>query len=256
MLTRRIALMLALVVLGSGLSSCAIKSRKTLEAPVPEVVQEPAGPALPEAPLATEAGQPYLIRFGDQLTLQVAGREESRLSVIVRPDGRVSLPYVGEVEVAGKTIPFLQAQAEAGFTRQYREPRVFVNVTQMAPHRIYVFGEVNKPGLVESERPLNVIQLLALAGGQTEGAELRNLIVIDELGNGQKHIRLLDITSTEPQDLLRISLEQVDSFDIVIVPRRLITEVGQFVKDYINVFLPPIDTYLRGRYYWTLEGNN
>jgi protein involved in polysaccharide export with SLBB domain len=256
MLTRRVALMLSLVLLGAGFSSCAIKSRRTVDAQMQEEVLEVQTPAIPDSMASSQLDSPYLIRFGDQLSLQVAGREESRLAVIVRPDGRVSLPYVGEVEVAGKTIPFLQAQAEGGFAQQYREPRVFVNVTRMAPHRIYVFGEVNKPGLVESETPLNVIQVLALAGGQTTGAELRNLIVIDELGNGRKHIRLLDITSAEPQDLLRISLEQVDSFDIVIVPRRVITEVGQFVKDYINVFLPPIDTYLRGRYYWTLEGNN
>jgi protein involved in polysaccharide export with SLBB domain len=254
MLTRPLALLLALVLLGSGLSSCALKSRKTLQAPdVPPTQEFNPDPVLP---VGDGLDQPYLIRFGDQLSLQVAGRDESRLVVIVRPDGRVSLPFVGEVEVAGKTIPYLQEQAELAFAQQFRGPRVFVNVTQMAPHRIYVFGEVNRPGMVESETPVNIIQLLALAGGQTTGAELRNLIIIDDLGGGQKRIRLLDITSSESEDLLRISLEQIDSFDIVIVPRRLITEVGQFVKDYVNVFLPPIDTYLRGRYYWTIEGGN
>ncbi|MFA7329605.1 MAG: polysaccharide biosynthesis/export family protein [Candidatus Delongbacteria bacterium] len=254
MLTRRIALSLALILVGLGLSSCAIKSRKTLEAAAP---QPQESEALAPGPLAeVSLDQPYLIRFGDQLSLQVAGQDDSRLMVVVRPDGRVSLPYLGEVDVAGKTIPFLQQEAERAFAHQFRDPLVFVNVAQMAPHRLYVFGEVNKPGMVESESTLNVIQLLAMAGGPTAGAELRSLVVIDEMGDGHKRIRLLDITSEDPNELLKISMEQIDSFDIVIVPRRLITEVGQFVRDYVNVFLPPIDTYLRGRYYWTIEGNN
>lgn len=256
MLTRRSAPPLLALALGLSLclGSCAIKGRTTLDPP-----------PLPETPIQAEAAQPvaaldvarpYLIRFGDQLSLQVAGRDDSRLVVVVRPDGRVSLPFSGEVEVAGRTISYLQEQAEAAFAQQYRDPRVYVNVTEMAPQRLYVFGEVNRPGMVQSETPLNIIQLLAMAGGPNNRAQLRNLIVLDDLGDGRKQVRVLDITSDEEEDLLRISLETLDSYDIVIVPPRLISEVGDFVRDYINVFLPPIDTYLRGRYYWKLEGGN
>jgi len=244
---------LLLALMGLLLASCALRSRQTLEAPAP-APEEPVAPLLEPA---ERADQPYLIRFGDRLTLATAGHDDSRLDVLVRPDGCVSLPWAGEIEVVGRTIPHLQREAEAAFAHRWREPRVFVNVEEMAPMRCYVFGEVNRPGIVESETPLNVIQVLAMAGGQTDAAELRNLIVIDDLGNGEKRVRTIDITSSEPADLLRISLEQIDSFDIVIVPRRLISEIGQFVRDFIVAFLPPIDTYLRGRYYWTLidEGN-
>jgi len=255
MLTRARLHLLALMV-GLSLGSCAIKGRSTLE-------PQPKPEAAPETTLQVESStnspdqaRPYLIRFGDQLTLQVAGRDDSRLVVVVRPDGRISLPFTGEVEVAGRTIPFLQEQAEVAFAQQYRDPRVFVNVTLMAPQRLYVFGEVNKPGMVQSETPLNIIQLLAMAGGPNNRAQLRNLIVLDDLGDGRKQVKVLDITSEEEADLLRITLETLDSYDIVIVPSRLISQVGDFVRDYINVFVPPIDTYLRGRYYWSLEGGN
>jgi polysaccharide export outer membrane protein len=254
MFTARSAPPLLALVLGLCLGSCAIKSRTTLDppsAPGPQVLEAAQLPVSVQG-----AARPYLIRFGDQLSLQVAGREDSRLTVIVRQDGRISLPFIGEVEVAGHTIPHLQQKAEEAFAHQFRDPRVFVNVTLMAPQRLYVFGEVSRPGMVQSETPLNIIQLLAMAGGPTNRAQLRNLIILDDLGDGRKQVRMLDITSEEEEDLLRLSLETLDSYDIVIVPPRLISEVGDFVRDYINVFLPPIDTYMRGRYYWKLEGGN
>lgn len=250
----RTALFPALLVAVLAVSSCAVRNRATMVAET--IAPSETHELQPRAPQQESAESGYLVRFGDRLVIQVAGHEDSRIDVLVRPDGRISLPNLGEVEVAGKTIPYVQEQANAAYALTYREPRSFVNVIQMAPERIYVFGEVQKPGIVESTTPLNILQVLAAAGGEKTSAELHSVILIDDLGNGEKRIVVLDVTSEEPAELLKATTNVINSFDIVIVPTRLISDVGQFVKDYIVTFLPPIDTYLRGKYYWTLNGGN
>jgi polysaccharide biosynthesis/export protein len=229
-------------------SSCAINKRDTLS---PEL--DPARILdIPEE-VDSAYNSPYLIRYGDRITIGVAGQPTATLNLLVRSDGSISLPYIGETSVVGKTVNNLQSVATEAFSKLYREPSVYVNIDNMAPMQFYVFGEVNSPGVYSNDAPLNLLQVLAVAGGARQGAELRNVVIVDDMGNGEKKVRLVDVTSRETKDLLDNSKVIIDSFDIIIVPSRTITEIGRFVDEYIIAFLPPIDTYLRGRYYWKFD---
>jgi polysaccharide export outer membrane protein len=109
-------------------------------------------------------------RIGREDVLEVVVWHEPELTRIVpvRPDGRISLPLAGEVDAAGRTPAELQAGLTKAFTPYIHDAAVAVLVREINGARIYVLGEVTKPGGFTLRGPMTVVQAIALAGGKTE----------------------------------------------------------------------------------------
>jgi polysaccharide export outer membrane protein len=113
-------------------------------------------------------------RIGREDVLEVVVWHEPELTrvVPVRPDGRISLPLVGELEAAGRTPTELQANVTRALAPYVRDgPQVAVLVREINASRVFVLGEVTKPGGFPLRGPLSVMQAIALAGGRTEFAK-------------------------------------------------------------------------------------
>ncbi len=131
----------------------------------------------------------YRIGAGDVLSVEVWKEPDiSARSVTVRPDGRISLPMVGELLVAGLTPVEAQAAATALFARIVRDTRVSVTVREIHSQRVYVIGEVRREGAIRLTGPLTVLQTLAEAGGLTDYAKRRKIYIL-RVQNGRQ-IRL------------------------------------------------------------------
>ncbi len=131
----------------------------------------------------------YRIGAGDVLSVEVWKEPDiSALSVTVRPDGRISLPMVGELLVAGLTPVEVQAAATALFARIVRDARVSVTVREIHSQRVYVIGEVRREGAIRLTGPLTVLQTLAEAGGLTDYAKRKKIYIL-RVQNGRQ-IRL------------------------------------------------------------------
>jgi polysaccharide export outer membrane protein len=111
-------------------------------------------------------------RIGREDVLEVVVWHEPELTrvVPVRPDGKISLPLAGEVEAAGRTPRELQATVTRALEPWVRDTQVAVLVREINGARIYVLGEVAKPGGFALRGALSVMQAIALAGGRTEFA--------------------------------------------------------------------------------------
>ncbi|MGC3996089.1 MAG: polysaccharide biosynthesis/export family protein [Anaeromyxobacter sp.] len=109
-------------------------------------------------------------RIGREDVLEVVVWHEPELTRIVpvRPDGRISLPLAGEVEAAGRTPAELQQGLTAALTPYVRDASVAVLVREINGARVYVLGEVTRPGGFPLRGPMSVVQAIALAGGRTE----------------------------------------------------------------------------------------
>jgi polysaccharide biosynthesis/export protein len=109
-------------------------------------------------------------RIGREDVLEVVVWHEPELTRIlpVRPDGRISLPLAGEVEAAGKTPAELQAGLTKALSPYIQDAAVAVLVREINGSRVFVLGEVTKPGGFTLRGPMNVVQAIALAGGKTE----------------------------------------------------------------------------------------
>jgi polysaccharide biosynthesis/export protein len=111
-------------------------------------------------------------RIGREDVLEVVVWREPELTrvVPVRPDGRISLPIAGEVEAAGKTPGELQVELTRSFEPFIKDTQVAVLVREVNGPRVYVLGEVTRPGGFALRGPLEVVQAIALACGRTEFA--------------------------------------------------------------------------------------
>lgn len=158
----------------------------------------------------------YELHAGDQVEISVWRETDLQRTVVVRPDGKFTFPLTGEVQAAGRTVAQIQGDI-AGRLKQYiPEPVVTVSVTGIEGNRIYVIGQVNKPGSYVMNPRLSIMQVLSLAGGTTPYAALNDIIVIRGTGAGQQtlNFRYADVSRGRSLD----QNIQLESGDVVVVP--------------------------------------
>jgi len=127
----------------------------------------------------------FLIGHGDRLNVNVWGQENLASDVIVQPDGKISLPLVKEVVAAGLTVDALRQELDKRYREFIREPTVSVTVSEINSLKIYVLGEINKPGEYDLLSYTDVLQAISKAGGFTIYAKKNKVEIIRTFG-GQK----------------------------------------------------------------------
>lgn len=175
------------VLVAGAVCSAAAQSR----APQPPAPQPPpvaatpmtqTPPADPAAAAAAAAGvlppPDYVIGAEDVLDVVVWREKELSAEVMVRPDGMVSLPLLNDVQAGGLTPEEFRMRVSAGAAKYVESPSVTVIVKQINSRKISVMGEVVKPGIYPLLAPTTVLQLLALAGGPTAFADVRDISVV------------------------------------------------------------------------------
>jgi polysaccharide export outer membrane protein len=120
----------------------------------------------------------YIISVGDMLSIQVFDQAQISGRMRVRSDGRISLPFVNDVQAAGKTPVVLASELEKGLKQVVLNPKVTVVVEESKPLTISVLGEVSKPGTQIYERESGIAQALAAAGGLTNFAHKNRIFVV------------------------------------------------------------------------------
>ena len=158
----------------------------------------------------------YLLLPGDKLEVSIWKETEMQRTVIVRPDGKFSFPLTGEVKAAGRSIEQVRSEIETKLARYISEPVVTVALSEIVGNRVYVIGQVLKPGFFVMNPQINVLQALSLAGGMTPFAKADDIIVIRGEGSGQRTLpfRYGQVSSGRNLDQ-NVLLE---SGDVVVVP--------------------------------------
>lgn len=134
-------------------------------------------PAHVKADKATEK-KDYLIDVGDVVEIQVWQEPELSRSLIVRLDGKISLPLIGDVVAAGKTPSELDLFLEERFAEVVTEPAVSVILLESRSRRYYIVGQVATPGEFSIDFPLTLLQIIARSGGFQEWAKREEIKVI------------------------------------------------------------------------------
>lgn len=140
----------------------------------------------PETRIAQATDANYRIGADDVLTINVWNEPQVSRDVPVRPDGKISLPLVGDVQAAGMTPTELRNELAARFTKYLTNPDVSVIVKEIRSQRINVLGQVLRPGTYALIPPMGVIDAIATAGGLREFAKPNKTYVLRVLPNGQK----------------------------------------------------------------------
>jgi polysaccharide export outer membrane protein len=154
------------------------------------VAKQPGQPAVPamasEAPkqAATTDGN-YVIGPQDVLDISVWKEQEVSRVVPVRPDGKISLPLLNDVQAAGLTPAALAAQITESLKKYVTNPQVTVIITTINSQRVYLLGEVTRPGAFPMIPGMTVLQAVSSGGGFTQFARTKNIYVL-RMENGKQ----------------------------------------------------------------------
>ena len=129
----------------------------------------------------------YVLGPEDVLSISVWRDEHLTKEVVVRPDGMVSFPLIGDVQAAGRTVEDLRLDITKRLTRYIPNVHVSVAVTKLLSYRIYVLGRVAKPGEYLVGHHTDVLQALSLAGGLTPFAAENDIKVLRRR-NGEEQV--------------------------------------------------------------------
>lgn len=151
-------------------------------------------PAAPEAaaPAAQNAAAPavpdsYVIGASDVVTITVLKEPTLSGGLLVRPDGMISMPLLGDVMAAGETPLELADKITVKLKKYIQDPNVTVVLSQMNSKKVYLIGEVTKPGPVDMTPGMTLLQAIASAGGLTPYANSRKIYILrTENGKPQK----------------------------------------------------------------------
>lgn len=158
----------------------------------------------------------YIIGPQDVLDISVWKEQEVSRVVPVRPDGRISLPLLNDVQAAGLTPSQLAAQITTSLKKFVTDPQVTVIVTAINSQRVYILGEVTRPGAFPMLPGMNVLQGLSSAGGFTQFAKTKSIYVLRmQDGKQQKYpVNYKEVISGKRPDQ-NISLKAGDT---IVVP--------------------------------------
>lgn len=165
---------------------------------------------------AAAQGREYRIGPEDVLEISVWREDDLRREVLVRPDGGISFPLAGDIQVAGKTVEEIRRELTRRISQYIPDAEVSVLVQQVSGYQIYVLGQVNQPGQYTVGRYVDVAQALTLAGGLTPYASSNRISIIRRTDAGEEvfNFRYSDIERGRnlSQNIL------LQSGDVVLVP--------------------------------------
>jgi polysaccharide export outer membrane protein len=138
------------------------------------------------AAVATPDQDKYLLGPEDALEISVWKEPELTKQLIVRPDGKITYPLIGEVQAAGRTVKQLQEEILKRLEKYVTDAHVTVILLKTQNYKVYVTGKVNKPGEFVIGKPVNVIQAISMAGGLTPFASPGSIMVLRSVGGKEE----------------------------------------------------------------------
>jgi protein involved in polysaccharide export with SLBB domain len=221
--TQRIIYFILAFALLFTMTSCATSQ----PAATPAEVQMQAAPRKPA---------PYVIHPGDQLDIKFFYNPELNESVVVRPDGKISLQLIDEIHASGLQPSELDQKLTDLYSNELKKPVLTVIVRSFTGQRVYVGGEVNRQGLITLQPGLTALQAVFQSGGFMETAQPAETLIIRK-GPDAKPIPLrIDLSEVmAASDPNADFMLQPD--DIVYVPKSAIARANKFVRQYIEELL-------------------
>ena len=200
--------------------------------------QAPDPPPQPYASARPGPVPSVRLRSGDTIQIKFAYAPQFDQIETVRPDGKIDLQLVGEVFVAGKTPSELGDELMKLYAVQLKHPQLAVIVTGMTERRVYVAGQVKRPGPVPMPGEMTAIEAIIHAGGfNRETAEKRKVIIVRNI-DGHMVTRTLDLK--EALNSPKTAPFYLQPQDIVYVPSTRIANTDLWVQQHLWQMLPPL----------------
>ena len=202
------------------------------------IVEQPTAPVAQMNKEAVEyPSQEYLIQIGDELDIKFLYNPELNEKLPVRPDGRISLQLVKEVAVVGLTPAGLEKVLTEKYAGELKKPEIAVIVRTFTAYKVFVDGEVYKPGPIALVGPMTVYQAVVTAGGWKETARMNEIVLIRGATTGKPGVTVVNLEKVLDNSDMTQNI-QVMPMDIVYVPKSPIANLDTWVDLYIRRLIP------------------
>ncbi len=179
----------------------------------------------------------YRLAAGDLIDVRFPYHPEENERVPVRPDGMVNLQIAGDIPAGGITVSQLQDEIRRRASKYLKDPVVSVVVAQLAEHKVYVGGDVTRPGFVLYRDGLTPLQAIIERGGFTDTADDDNVLFVTRIG-GEVRTERLDMDAIVDGDAEEQIYLAPD--DILMVPKTWIGHADVFVDQWVRGLLPTV----------------
>lgn len=166
---------------------------------------------------------------GDRISIKVWRHEDLDMDVTIAPDGSISYPLVGRIEVSGKTYPELSQALGAAIAEFYEDPQVSVNILELRNQKVFVLGEVTVPQVLQLDNEMTVLEALTVAGGINQYARTDNVLLIRG-GLEAPQLYTVDVQAIYADGAFD-QMVALQRGDILVVPTRTITNVARYFRD-------------------------
>ena len=179
----------------------------------------------------------YRMQVGDQLEIKFFYNSELNESVVVRPDGRISLPLLGQLKVHDMIPSELEDLLKERYAPYLSTPEVAVIVRSFTMQKVFVDGHVVKPGVLPLLGFMTLMQSISEAGGLKDGARKSEVLIIRRGEQGKPVVLKVDLDKAISGEDMNQNI-YLAPFDIVYVPKSNIANVNEFVDLYIRQNIP------------------
>jgi len=179
----------------------------------------------------------YYLQPGDIIDVKFFRNPELNENVIVRPDGRIALQLIDEVDVAGITPPQLEKLLNEKYTPHLKKPMASVFIKSFGGQKVYVGGQVNSPGIVNIVGKTSVVHAIFEAGGLRADADMSDVLIVSRGADNSPSARKINFKKAmkgklpDEEILLR-------PYDMVYVSKSAIVKANEFIFHVYN-FIPP-----------------
>lgn len=195
----------------------------------------------------------YLLQPGDQIEVSVFRVPEASRTVTIRSDGRVSLPIVRDVQAAGRGIPEFAREVEQAMAARLVDPEVTINVLNPRDARVYVLGEVVRPGPIPFRTVATAAQAIADAGGIARTGSQTQVALVRLEEDGHLTGRALNATGAGDTAFF-VALQQMvlQPGDLIIVPESGRSQFVRALNDFVTTPLNALNQVLAPYYQFKL----
>ena len=193
----------------------------------------------------------YVIGADDVLYIQLYGDPSMTGLWEVREDGNIKYPLLGEIKAAGYTLEEFNDNLTSALMRYYKNPQVTVTVESYGSCKVFILGQVYRPGVYYYKREATVLEALLLAGGISESGKKNSVIVVRQLESTPQIMRV-NIESLVEDGMLAFNIP-VKPMDIIFVPKTFIANLNDFLSKLYPSMLAYINLNSVYRIEWTRQ---
>lgn len=179
----------------------------------------------------------YVLVPGDVIEIKFFYHAQLNERTPIRPDGRIALQLVDDIQAAGLTPMQLDKALTEAYARHIKDPELSVLVKEFSQRQVYVGGEVHNPGLIRSQESVTALRAIFQSGGFKDTGNLESVVILRYNGTPTPEFMIVDLKTA-----LKHGAEQQDiwlqSYDVVYVPKTYIATANQFMSEYIDKMIP------------------